>query len=236
MKIAFITNNYEPIVSGITTSINTFAESLNRRGHRVYIFAPDYPNYRERNKSVQRVFSVKLYYKEKYPLPVIRSSTLSQLLTGLSIDVLHSHHPFGLGQTAIRAAKHLSLPIICTYHTMYEEYCHYIPFIGRRYLRGYIIRKALNYINHCNVVIAPTDPVKDLLIRRGCKSPVVVLPTGISHGIVGFEHTPQASLQARRGQGDDLKYLNKLPLNIFDFRLALFENLRSCLFSSILLF
>lgn len=233
MKIAFITNNYEPIVSGITTSINNFSECLARRGHEVYIFAPEYPNHLDHYRNVKRVFSLKLYYKEKYPLPTIRPSALAKMLASLSIDVLHAHHAFGLGQTALSVIKkYLRLPLVYTYHTMYEDYCHYVPFIGKGYLRGYVIRQAISYTNNCSAVIAPTRAVRDILIGRGCKRPIEVLPTGISKSLASFEHSPAASLQARRDNGfkdDDVILLCVTRLaeeKNCEFLLRAFSNIR----------
>ncbi|MDQ1316423.1 MAG: 1,2-diacylglycerol 3-alpha-glucosyltransferase [Candidatus Poribacteria bacterium] len=187
MKIAFVTNNFEPIISGITTSINSFYEPLSERGHDIYIFAPEYPNYYDRNPNVQRVFSLKLYYKEKYPAPLISSYKLAKAMRKLSIEVIHSHHPFGLGRTVLSAArKYLNIPIIFTYHTMYEEYSHYVPLPNKNYLKNYLKNSALDYTNNCDLVITPINALKDLLLKRGCKKPIEVLPTGITRDLTMF--------------------------------------------------
>lgn len=190
MKIAFVTNNFEPIISGITTSINCFYMSLIERGHHVYIIAPEYPKYSDNNLNIYRVFSIKLYYKEKYPIPIISSITLAKIMRELSIDIIHSHHPFGLGLTALKTAKkHLKIPIVFTYHTMYEDYSHYIPLPNKKFLQTYIKYAAINYSNKCNCVITPSESLKKLLFTRGCKKTVQVIPSGISKSLIASSNS-----------------------------------------------
>ncbi len=112
MKIAFITNNYTPIISGITSSINSYVQSLRELGHTVYIVAPRFPGYEDEQEYVVRTPSVAVYYREKYPISVVTSKSLAKVIEQLSIDLVHTHHPFGLGATALRSAKRLSIPIM----------------------------------------------------------------------------------------------------------------------------
>ena len=65
--------------------------------------------------------------------------------------MVHSHHPFLLGDTALRVAASREVPIDLT----------------------------TGYCNLCDAVIAPSKSVKDLLLRRGITVPVTVIPTGV---------------------------------------------------------
>lgn len=44
----------------------------------------------------------------------------------LDVDIIHTHHPMIIGNTAIRLGKKLGIPVVFTYHTKYEEYLHYL--------------------------------------------------------------------------------------------------------------
>ena len=42
MRIGLFTNNYRPLINGLTTSVDTFAGAFRRAGHDVTIVAPRY--------------------------------------------------------------------------------------------------------------------------------------------------------------------------------------------------
>jgi len=183
MNIAFFTNNYDPIKSGITVSIKSYSKYLRQCGHRVYIFAPSFPNHLDIENDIIRTTSLKLYYKEKYPISLATTDSLKKSLEDLNIDIVHSHHPFGIGPPALRAAQALKLPVVFTYHTLYEHYTHYLPLPDIECIRNSVKKMAIAYANKCDVVIAPTYAVKKMLGLSGCRTTIKVLPTGISEDL-----------------------------------------------------
>jgi glycosyltransferase involved in cell wall biosynthesis len=184
MKIALITNNYEPIISGITTSVNTLIESLEERGHEIFVVAPKYPRFADERDNIYRTPSLRIYFRENYPLPFVTPRRLAKILRKKSIDLIHSQHPFGLGKTALTIAKsYLDLPIVFTYHTMYEHYSHYLPLPNSHYLKAFIKHAAIKYANQSDLVISPTTAFKKLLIESGCKTQIRVVPSGNSSNI-----------------------------------------------------
>ncbi|MDY0302783.1 MAG: glycosyltransferase family 4 protein, partial [Candidatus Moranbacteria bacterium] len=70
MNIAIFTNNYLPNPYGVTTSIESFRQEFERAGHTVYIFAPQFENYKDKNKKVFRYPSFDINYKISFPLPI----------------------------------------------------------------------------------------------------------------------------------------------------------------------
>lgn len=189
MNIAHVSNNYLPIRSGISSSICSFVDVLQRNGNNTHVIAPNFPNYVDESDKIIRTNSINLYYKEPYPLSTISTRALKNILQSHNIDLVHSHHPFGVGKVALRACKLLKIPIVFTYHTLYEHYAHYIPFPFIRKFNHLIKKLAIIYCNECNLVLAPTSAVADMLIISGCKVPVEVMPTGIP--LVTQEMSPQ---------------------------------------------
>ena len=52
-------------------------------------------------------------------------------------DLIHVQTPFLAHYAATRAAKRLNLPVLVTYHTLFEEYCkHYAPLLPAGLLRA----------------------------------------------------------------------------------------------------
>ncbi|MFA5871850.1 MAG: glycosyltransferase [Parcubacteria group bacterium] len=181
MRIAIFTNNYLPIVSGVTRSIEEYQRKLENQGHKVYIFAPKYSGYLDKEQSVFRYPAVNVKYKVSYPLAIRQAGTkkAERKLREFCPEIIHSQHPTVLGSEALKFSKKLRIPIIFTYHTLYEEYVHYIPLIPGWALRRAVSAQALRYCNKCDGVIAPTGEIKKMLMGKGASVPIEVIPSGI---------------------------------------------------------
>ena len=179
MNIAMFTNTYLPHVGGVARSVSTFAEDLRKAGHRVRVVAPTYPETEvETDPDIVRVPAIQNFNGSDFSVRLPLPGTISKALTAFAPDIIHSHHPFLLGDTALRTARSLDLPLVFTHHTLYEDYTHYVPFDSDA-LKRFVIKLATEYANLCHRVIAPSDGVKNLLVARGVQSAVEVLPTGI---------------------------------------------------------
>jgi len=92
--------------------------------------------------------------------------------------VLHSHHPFLLGDTALRVAERRQLPLVFTHHTMYEQYTHYVP-ADCPALRRFVVALCTGYANMCDHVIAPSRSLAAVLDDHGVRTPISVIPSGV---------------------------------------------------------
>src|SRR5690606_28775178 len=110
----------------------------------------------------------------RLPVPVALSSVFEEFAP----DVVHAHHPFLLGDTALRVAALHGVPLVFTHHTMYEQYTHYSP-VDSEAVKQFAIRLPTEYANLCDHVIAPSRSVEGLLRERGVTSPMTAVPTGI---------------------------------------------------------
>jgi len=123
LHIAFFTNSYYPVLNGVVRSVASFREGLMKQGHNVFVFAQYDPNYKDEEPFIFRYPSLPLPLGDiSAAIPV--SPFVDQLLPALKLDVIHTHHPILLGQTAARKAAELGLPLVFTFHTQYWEYTH----------------------------------------------------------------------------------------------------------------
>src|SRR3990172_1473174 len=181
MNICMFTNTYLPHVGGVARSVSTFAADLRQRSHRVLIIAPTYPNTsisEDKNSGVFRVPAIQNFngsdFSVRLPVPYLTRKQIDDFQP----DIMHSHHPFLLGDTALRTSRSRGLPLIFTHHTLYENYTHYVPF-DSDIVKSFIIQLSTEYANLCHGVIAPSRSVAELLRKRGVKSPMAEIPTGI---------------------------------------------------------
>lgn len=196
MNILMTTNTFTPHVGGVARSVLGFTQVLRRRGHRVVVVAPTFEGMPERESDVVRLPAIREFAGSDFSVPVPLPGRVSRALRELEPQVVHSHHPFLLGETALRAAASRSLPVVFTHHTLYERYTHYLSGESPR-LQRFAADLATGYANLCDGVIAPSASVADLLRTRGVRVPITVIPTGIDPTI--FSPGDGAPLRRRLG-------------------------------------
>jgi len=178
MNILMLTNTYLPHVGGVARSVDAFAREYRRRGHRVLIVAPQFEGTPPREEDVIRIPAIQRFNGSDFSVRLPIPGLLSAALADFKPDVIHSHHPFLLGDTAVRIAARYARPLVFTHHTMYEHYTHYVPGDWPRMAR-FVKRLATGYANLCDLVFAPSESVAAILRQRGVLVPIEVLPTGV---------------------------------------------------------
>lgn len=180
MKICLMTNTYLPHVGGVARSVSTFAEEYRKLGHEVLVVAPQLPGRVKKRAEaiVERVAAIQNFNGSDFSVRLPLAATLSDRLDAFIADIIHAHHPFLLGDTALRVAASRNVPVIFTHHTRYEDYVHYVPFASPA-LRRAAIQLSTEYANQCDGVIAPSASIASLIRRRGVTTPIKVVPTGI---------------------------------------------------------
>lgn len=178
MNIVMMTNTYKPIIGGLEKSVEYFSEEYRKRGHKVLIVSPEYEDAPEEEKDVFRVPAIQNFNGTDFSVELPVPNHLTRELKQFKPDIVHSHHPFLIGDTALRVAAEFKIPIVFTHHTLYEENTHYVPGDSKA-LKKFVIRLSTGYANLCDRVIAPSESVARMIKRRGVKTPVHVIPTGI---------------------------------------------------------
>lgn len=178
MRIAMFTNTYLPHVGGVARSVSTFEEELRRRGHEVRVVAPTFEGAEESTADVLRVPAVQGFNGSDFSVRIPQPGLIADWLDTFRPEVIHSHHPFLLGDAALRYSWARSLPLVFTHHTLYEQYTHYVP-LDSDALKRVAIQMAVEYCNLCTHVIAPSASIELLLRDRGVLVPLTVIPTGI---------------------------------------------------------
>ncbi len=178
MKISMFTNTYAPHVGGVAKSVETYETEFRERGHDVRIIAPHMEGEDPNQKHILRVPSISDFNGSGFALRVPQPFLISNYIDEFAPDVIHTHHPFLLGDAALRTAYERRLPLVFTHHTMYEQYTHYLPFDFESFKRV-AVQIATEYCNLCHHVIAPSRSVEQLLRQRGVTVPITTIPTGI---------------------------------------------------------
>ncbi len=181
MKICMFTNTYLPHVGGVANSVSRFTEDLRKLGHEVLVVAPTFSKKEEEKEDESKVLRVPAIqnfngsdFSVRIPIPFI----IDEKIDEFSPDIVHSHHPYLLGDAGLRAAHRRKLPLVFTHHTLYEQYTHYVTQDSEA-MKTFAIHLSTGYANLCTQVIAPSESIADLIRSRGVNTPVKVIPTGV---------------------------------------------------------
>ena len=181
MRIGIFTESYPPVVNGVTTSVLTLIEQLEKMGHAVFVFAPRFPGHTGDPENVFRFPSVLTPFDRGYPLPIPFSLPVIASVARHNLDVIHSQVPFLLGLTAMMVARAEGKPLVATNHTLYTEYSHYMPVVPEEITKGVTRSMVRWYYERCDAVIAPSQMAAERL-ENGYKikrTQIKVVPTGI---------------------------------------------------------
>ena len=181
MNIGLFTETYYPEINGVATSVYMLKNELEALGHNVYVFTTTTPGAPEVERNVFRVPSLPCILITERRVGMFYQRRLANIIKKLNLDVIHTHTEFSLGIFGRIMAKELKLPIVHTYHTIYEDYTHYITKIHMLDNRAKAFMRVFSKIccNTVEEVIVPTEKTKDLLMKYNVHQKINVIPTGI---------------------------------------------------------
>ncbi len=226
VRVGIFTDSYLPYTSGVVRSIQTFNEELTKLGHEVYIFAPNYKDCSSDSK-VFRFASIPSPTNRDFTVALPFSLKLRPTIKQLNLDLIHVHSPFLLGRLGARYARKINVPLVFTYHTLYEHYVHYMPFtksgskdiaqIAQSVSKDLAQKVSRDFCNLCDLVIVPTGIVADYLQEIGVKTILKKVPTGIK--------TAEYKKGEKKWLRDEYKISPEAKVLVFVGRLGLEKNI-----------
>lgn len=187
MRVGIFTDTYPPYINGVSTSIKMLEKALRKKGHQVFIVTvnPEDMKYKyEENGRIIRIPGIPIGIYD-YRLTGIYPIRVLNKIKKWNLDVIHSHTEFGVGTFARLIAKQYNIPLVHTYHTMYEDYVYYIT-------HGYFdksSKKLTEYFTkfYCDKtateLIVPSKKTYDLFKDKyKVDRNVHIVPTGIDVG------------------------------------------------------
>lgn len=177
MNVGIFTETYYPQINGVVTSIRALEKELNNQGHKVYIFTTTHPDASPAPR-VFRLPSMPFWSMPSHRVAFTFSPKVLKVIKDLNLDIIHTQTEFPMGLLGKTAAKFFNIPTVHTYHTMYEDYVHYI-------LKGYVVTPKMAkefskiFCNGAEAVIAPAQKVYDVLRDYGVTRDIEIIPTGI---------------------------------------------------------
>ncbi|MDO5522012.1 MAG: glycosyltransferase family 4 protein [bacterium] len=181
MNIGLFTDTYYPEINGVANSVYTLKKELEERGHNVYVITTTTPGSPKHEYNVFRVHSMPFVFMKDRRVGMVYQRKLASLIRKLNLDIIHTNTEFSMRMFALIMAKELKIPLVHTYHTIYEDYTHYFAPIAilnnsaKAFARFYT-RRCCNFVEE---VIVPTEKVQQLLTSYNVYRNINVIPTGI---------------------------------------------------------
>ena len=116
MNIVMLTNTFTPHVGGVARSVEAFSAQYRTRGHRVLVVAPEFPDTPQDEVDVVRIPAIQNFNGSDFSVVLPVSGLLTEVLDEFQPEIIHSHHPYLLGVTALRVARYRNLPLVFTHH------------------------------------------------------------------------------------------------------------------------
>lgn len=198
MNIGIFTDTYYPEINGVANSTYQLKRELEERGNNVYVFTVSNPKMTDFEKHVFRMKSIPLALLKERRVGCSILSSWYKVIKELNLDVIHTQTEFTIGHIGRKAARKLGIPLIHTYHTIYEDYTHYLKFPGNQKLKGAIRSLSRVCCDKADNVVVPTKKVRNLLIKYGVKKNIIVQPTGIDLG--KYQNTDAKQVKVLREQ------------------------------------
>lgn len=184
MRIGIFTETYTPYISGLVTSVVMLKKGLEKLGNEVYIVTANLESFSYDYDPKERVLKIPgiptgIYdsrLTSVYPIKAVN------IIRKWNLDVIHSQTEFAIGTFARIFANQEDIPLVHTYHTMYEDYVHYIT---KGYFDG-ASKKIVEYLTkfYCDKtateLIVPTKKTYNLFKEKyHVDRNIHIIPTGI---------------------------------------------------------
>jgi len=200
MNILMMTNTYFPMVGGLEQSVYSFSEEFRRLGHEVLIVTPAFGGAPIEEPGVIRIPAFQKFGGTIFSVNFPISRLLKRYMKEFVPDMVHAHGPFFMGDFALRLSRQHAIPLVFTYHTMFEQYVHDWP-VQNEGVKRFMVKLAAGYSNLVDQVIVPSESVREILLKRGVKTPMEVIPTGID------------AQRFAKGDGIAFRQSNQIPLD-----------------------
>lgn len=204
MRIGLFSDAYLPDINGVVSSVATLKAALEKLGHTVFVVS----NHKgmmieyDQNERILRLPGIewkKMYgYKISSPIQV----TGENYIRKMNLDIIHVHTEIGIGLFARQMAKKYNIPLVYTYHTLYEDYVHYVN--PHEYEKvDHTTKRIVRFLskmagNGPMAVIAPSDKTKKALMSYGVTTPIYIVPTGIDLSDFKVSNLDQERIKAVR--------------------------------------
>lgn len=216
MRIGMVSATYDAtVVNGAVRMVTLYKEHLEALGHEVTIFTLGEPEESDPAARIVRSPGIRL---GGYGYYISMSYTREAQALLRQMDIVHCHH---LLMSVELAHRYVQCPIVYTNHTRYDLYTGTYTPLPQPAADAIMRQIWPEYTDLADVVIAPSDGVRRVMLEFGVRSRIVVIENGVD--LERFLHPHQPRTKADYGLPDSARLL------VYIGRLATEKNIEALL-------
>lgn len=203
MNIGLFTDTYYPELNGVANSVFLLKKELEKKGHNVYVITTKTPGAPANEKGVFRVPSKACSFVPERRIGLVYHPKIAVKIHKMKLDIIHTNTEFAIGMFGRIMAKELFIPVVHTYHTIYEDYTHYIKKYVSKEDRAKKVAQLYSKfsVRGAEELIVPTEKVAELMKRYDVKPDINVIPTGIDLSRFGTRDTAEQKDALKKALG-----------------------------------
>lgn len=203
MNIGLFTDTYYPELNGVANSVYLLKKELEKKGHNVYVITTKSPGSPANEKGVFRVPSKACSFIPERRIGLFYHPKIALKIHRMKLDVIHTNTEFAIGMFGRIMAHELFMPVVHTYHTIYEDYTHYIKkYISSEKRAKQVVKLFSKFsVRGAEELIVPTKKVAGLMTHYGVKPDINVIPTGIDLSRFGVRDSEQQRMKLKESLG-----------------------------------
>ena len=200
MRIAIFSDTYYPQINGVATATYTLANVLKAKGNDVLVVTVGLEGQKKLTFEdgvvrIPGIVAKKLY---SYTIISIFSSKAYKIVKNFAPEVVHIQTEMGAGIFGRIVASSLKVPLIYTYHTMYEDYTYYVT-KGIKPIDGIaksMVASLSTLIGDSTTEFTTTSyKTKKALRRYGVKKYINVIPNGLNLDMFDVKNLDKTKLE-----------------------------------------
>ncbi len=166
MRIAIVTDTFEPQINGVARTLARTARAMRGRGHEVRVFTTADPQATE-DESGRRFPSRAAYLYPQLQVAFPGAGALAREFRAWRPDLVHVATPFGVGLAGRKAARRLGIPLVSSYHTSFSQYARYYGLRGVAAAGWAFLRW---FHNGTLMTLCPTRAIGAELVEHGFRN------------------------------------------------------------------
>lgn len=186
-RVCLVTETFYPEINGVANTLKFLVEGMLKQGIQVLIIRPkqhtrDAPAKQGDTQTLTVPgWPIPGYAKLKFGLPYRRR--IQATMQAFDAQALYIATEGPLGLAALRAAKHLGLPVLSGFHTNFHQYFEHYHLA---FLRGLVLRYLRAFHNATSSTLVPTRFLAATLENQGFKN-VQVMARGVDANLFSPE-------------------------------------------------
>lgn len=198
MKVLIASDTFTPTVNGVVTSVVNLREGLEALGHEVRIITLSLTTKNYKEGSVYYIGSCDISHTMGVRVKINSSTKFIKEIIEWKPDIIHTQSEFSSYIFAKKIAKKLTMPVVHTYHTMYEDYTHY--FSPSKRVGIHAVKEFIRFVSeHVDEMIVPTTKISNIFSEYNLSCPVTVIPTGINLKKFDSKDSDNSNLKSELG-------------------------------------